>query len=70
MVYNLMALKQAFFKYSQDQHLDKTQFKCAFIFMTGFKPTKQDVAIAKKRMAGPFEMNYLLWEEIMTAYLE
>lgn len=33
-------IEQAFFKYSSEGVLDKMAFKCAFIFLTGFKPTK------------------------------
>lgn len=54
-------LQQAFFKYSTDHTLDKTQFKCAFIFLTGCKPSKPDVQLAQSKMVGEFEMSFGLF---------
>ena len=50
----MASLEQAFAKY--DGHgkgfLDKTEFKCAFIFLTGFKPSRQDMDAVKEFVGG------------------
>jgi hypothetical protein len=51
----MSSIDYAFSKYSDGLNaLDKTQFKCAFIYLTGFKPTKDDINMAK--MHGNFSM--------------
>ena len=33
---------------SQKGYLTKTEFKCAFIFVTGLKPSKQDMQVVRQ----------------------
>ncbi len=42
-------LHQAFLKYDEHRkgYLNKLELKCAFIFLTGFKPGKQDLELFK-----------------------
>ena len=42
-------VEQAFAKYDQTGKgfLTKTEFKCAFIFLTGMKPSKRDMDVVK-----------------------
>jgi Ca2+-binding EF-hand superfamily protein len=43
-------LTKTFSKYDSQQkgYLTKTEFKCAFIFATGLKPSKQDMQLVKE----------------------
>ena len=45
-------LERAFRKYDADQkgYLTKLEFKCAFIFLTGLQPSKQDMQVVKQYM--------------------
>ena len=64
-------INHAFNKYRQDKNfLDKTEFKCAFIYLTGFKPTKEDIQVAKMTMQGNFCMNKQAFTDLMTVYLK
>lgn len=57
----------AFSKYAPEGHLDKTGFKCAFILLTGFKPSKDDVKLACDSL--PFSLHQKAFVDLMTAYL-
>ena len=43
-------MEQAFAKYDSDMkgYLTKTEFKCAFIFLIGMKPSKKDMDLVKQ----------------------
>ncbi len=45
-----MNIHQSFFKYDADRkhYLTKLEFKCAFIYLTGMKPSKQDMQVIKE----------------------
>jgi Ca2+-binding EF-hand superfamily protein len=45
-------LERAFRKYDADQkgYLTKLEFKCAFIFLTGLQPSKQDMQVIRQYM--------------------
>ena len=45
-------LERAFRKYDADQkgYLNKLEFKCAFIFLTGLQPSKQDMVVIRQYM--------------------
>ena len=45
-------LVRAYRKYDADQkgYLTKLEFKCAFIFLTGLQPSKQDMQVIKQYM--------------------
>ena len=57
----------AFAKYSQNGLLEKHQFKCAFIYLTGFKPTRDDLQLAKLKSEG---MSLRDFSNLMTVYLQ
>ncbi len=42
-------LERAFIKYDSESkgYLNKLEFKCAFIFLTGMQPSKQDMQVIK-----------------------
>ena len=46
------SIEQAFVKYDPDGKgfLTKTEFKCAFIFLTGMKPSKSDMDLVYQYM--------------------
>lgn len=43
-------IQRAFHKYDVDRknYLTKLEFKCAFIYLTGMKPSKQDMQVIKE----------------------
>ena len=43
-------IQKAFYKYDADrkQYLTKLEFKCAFIYLTGMKPSKQDMQVIRE----------------------
>ena len=63
--------QKAFSKFDTNHksYLTKTEFKCAFIFLTGFKPSKQDMALAKSTVSADFKMNSTMFDKIMTLYM-
>ena len=49
-------IEAAFRKYEQGGLLNKLQFKCAFIYLTGMSPSKQDMQLVKTYIASDFAM--------------
>ena len=49
------AIEDTFAKYDSQGKgfLDKTEFKCAFIFLTGMKPSKKDMVLVNQFMGFP-----------------
>ena len=47
---NQKNIQRAFCKYDADRknYLTKLEFKCAFIYLTGMKPSKQDMQVIKE----------------------
>ena len=48
----ISSIEQAFAKYDTERKgfLNKTEFKCAFIFLTGMKPSKSDMDVVLEFM--------------------
>ena len=46
------SIESAFARYDSEAvgFLDKTQFKCAFIFLTGMKPSRRDMDLVYQYM--------------------
>ena len=57
-------LENAFCKYDPDMkgYLTKTEFKCAFIFLIGMKPSSKDMELIKN-FVGTFSHGQILGEE-------
>jgi hypothetical protein len=73
----------AFRKYSSTANtLSKLEFKCAFIFLTGFKPSKQDIKAVADYISSTqvrqsmshtealFQVEFAEFEKIMGLYME
>ena len=43
--------------------MNKTQFKCAFIYIFGIKPSKDDIALVKDFLSHQGEFDFILSEE-------
>lgn len=65
-------LVNAFEKYTLDgKHLDKLRFKCAFIYLTGLSPTKDDMAVIRNFLGSEeFLMDSSQFSRIMGLYLQ
>ena len=65
------SLQNAFKKYdSQNKgYLYKTEFKCAFIFLIGMRPNKDDMQVIKQFMnSNEFRMDYQTFVQIIELY--
>lgn len=48
---NSSKIELAFRRYSAgEDHLNKLQFQCSFVFLTGMKPSKQDLQVVRSYM--------------------
>ena len=77
-----MNIQQAFFKYDADhkQYLTKLEFKCSFIYLTGMKPSKQDMQVIKeyvksttvlsKKDQNEFRIEAQEFDKIMDLYIK
>ena len=65
-------MQTAFRKYSHDgNRINKLNFKCAFIYLTGMKPSKQDMHVIASYIGGDsFIMGWADFEKIMTLYMD
>ena len=76
-------VERAFRKYDADQkgYLTKLEFKCAFIYLTGLQPSKQDMQVikqyleatqteAERAMHGDFVMGLSEFQRVMDIYMK
>ena len=76
---NNSSLDYAFRKYSNGStSMSKLQFKCAFVYVTGMKPSKQDMQVVTSYMEStlppgqrrPFNMEWKEFEKVMGIYIQ
>jgi len=67
-------MEKAFCKYDHGRkgHLTKLEFKCAFIYLTGYKPGTQDMQTVKQFLGNQAEFRVSLdsFAQIMQVYLD